>query len=125
MDPADPKGKCCRRHKSDSSSGSIVHRNTEAGSQLARSVDGLSAAMAKPIVTANNVSYVDNIMAILNDTNLLPPDPHSEAFNIVLTTLTSSHACAHIFILTKDDTRCEAMLCNILQDTHFELPDDY
>ncbi|KAJ7143884.1 hypothetical protein C8R44DRAFT_724894 [Mycena epipterygia] len=123
-DPADPKGKR-RCHKSDSSSGSIARRNAEAGSQLARSVDGLSAAMAKPIVTASDVSYVDDIMEILNDTDLLPPDPRGEAFNIVSTALTSSHPRARVFILTKDDTRRKAMLRNILQEARFEVPDDY
>ncbi|KAJ6525124.1 hypothetical protein B0H19DRAFT_1199132 [Mycena capillaripes] len=124
-DSADPKGKRRRRHKSDSSSGSIARRNAEAGSQLARSVDGLSAAMEKPIITSNDVWYVDDVIEILNDATLLPPDPRGEAFNIVSTALTSSHPRARIFILAKDDIRRKAMIRSILQDAGFEVPDDY
>ncbi|KAJ6532581.1 hypothetical protein B0H19DRAFT_1325543 [Mycena capillaripes] len=124
-DSTDTKGKRRRRHKSNSSSGSVARRNAEAGSQLARSVDGLSAAMEKPIVTSNDVSYVDDVIEILNDPSLLPPDPRGEAFNIVSTALTSSHPRARIFILAKVDIRRKAMIRGILQDAGFEVPNDY
>ncbi|KAJ6452098.1 hypothetical protein C8R45DRAFT_1113215 [Mycena sanguinolenta] len=93
-----PKGKH-RRNKSDSGTGS-VRRNGEAGSQLARSVDNLSAAMLKLIMTSKDLSYVDD-----DDPTLLPADPRGKLFNIVSAALTSSQTRARIFILAADNGR--------------------
>ncbi|KAF7372233.1 hypothetical protein MVEN_00082800 [Mycena venus] len=123
-DAADPKGKR-RHHKSDSSNGSTARRNAEAGSQLARSVENLSAAILKPITTTEDMSHVDNIMQILDDSTLLPPDPRGRLFNIVVTALTSSHTRARIFILATDTSRRKAIIAGILEDARVEVPDDY
>ncbi|KAJ7793718.1 hypothetical protein B0H14DRAFT_3889158 [Mycena olivaceomarginata] len=101
-----------RRHKSDSSNSSVARRNTEAGSQIAQSVENLSAAMLKPIVTTEDVSYVDDVMHILENPTMLPPDPRGRLFTIVSKALTASHTQAHIFILgykrltPSDDRHC-------------------
>ncbi|KAJ7334965.1 hypothetical protein DFH08DRAFT_965698 [Mycena albidolilacea] len=102
-DPADPKGKH-RRIKSDSSTTSTRGCNADTASQLARSVDSLSAAMLKPIVTTQDILYVNNVMLVLNDptANLLPPDPHGKLFNLVSKALTASQTQAQIFILASD-----------------------
>jgi hypothetical protein len=118
---ADLKGKH-RRHKSDSSSGSIARRNAEAGSQLARSFDNLSAAMVKPIVTMEDVSYVDNVLHILEDSTLLPPDPHGALFDTVSTAL-SSHIRARIFILAVDHVRRKGIITRILTDAGVDVPE--
>ncbi|KAJ7483038.1 hypothetical protein B0H11DRAFT_1914779 [Mycena galericulata] len=121
-DDESDKGKC-RRHKSDSSSSSVARRNAEAGSQLARSVDNLSAAMLKPIVTTKDISYVDDVMHILEDAT--PPDPHGQLFDIVSMALTSSPTRARIFILAADDVRRKGIIKRTLKDAGVELPDDY
>ncbi|KAJ7887048.1 hypothetical protein B0H14DRAFT_3127709 [Mycena olivaceomarginata] len=78
---SEPKARC-RRHKSDSSNSSVARRNAEAGSQIAQSVENLSAAMLKPIVTTEDVSYVDDVMHILENPTMLPPDPRGRLFTI-------------------------------------------
>ncbi|KAK7027171.1 hypothetical protein R3P38DRAFT_2527177, partial [Favolaschia claudopus] len=50
-------------------------RNAEAGSQIARSIDNLSAAVAQPIVTSEDPRYVDDVVRILQDKTLLPDNP--------------------------------------------------
>lgn len=125
-DPADPKGKR-RRVKSDSSTTSTRGRNADAASQLARSVDSLSAAMLKPIVTMQDISYVDNVMLVLNDptANLLPPDPRGKLFNLVSKALTASQTQARIFILASDHSRRRGIIAGILEDAGVEVPDEY
>ncbi|KAJ7678829.1 hypothetical protein B0H14DRAFT_2655706 [Mycena olivaceomarginata] len=124
--PADPKGKR-RRVKSDSSTTSTRGRNADAASQLARSVDSLSAAMLKPIVTTQDISYVDNVMLVLNDptANLLPPDPRGKLFNLVSKALTASQTQARIFILASDHSRRRGIIAGILEDAGVEVPDEY
>ncbi|KAJ7342513.1 hypothetical protein DFH08DRAFT_963257 [Mycena albidolilacea] len=116
-DPADPKGKH-RRVKSDSSTTSTCGRNADAASQLARSVDSLSAAMLKPIVTMQDILYVNNVMLVLNDptANLLPPDPRGKLFNLVSKALTASQTQAWIFILASDHSRRRGIIAGILED---------
>ncbi|KAJ7301367.1 hypothetical protein DFH08DRAFT_1090243 [Mycena albidolilacea] len=125
-DPADPKGKR-RRVKSDSSTTSTRGCNADAASQLARSVDSLSAAMLKPIVTTQDISYVDNVMLVLNDptTNLLPPDPRGKLFNLVSKALTASQTQARIFILASDHSRRRGIITGILEDAGVEVPGEY
>ncbi|KAJ7797025.1 hypothetical protein B0H14DRAFT_3494216 [Mycena olivaceomarginata] len=89
-DATEPKPK--RPHvKSNSSTGSnTAKRNAQVGSQIALSFNKLSHTMAKPIVTTMDVSYVDDMMRVLEDENLLPPNPYGKLFNIVSAYLTES-----------------------------------
>ncbi|KAJ6613724.1 hypothetical protein B0H10DRAFT_2436313 [Mycena sp. CBHHK59/15] len=114
-DTSDTKGKR-RRHKSDSS---------KAGSHIACSVDNLSAAMLKPIVTSEDISFVDDVMNILEDSTLLLPDPEGELFDIISTSLTSSHTRACIFVLAGTDTRRKGIIKCTLKDAGVTVPDDY
>jgi hypothetical protein len=43
--------------------------------QLAKSVETLSAAMRKPIITSEDLSYINKVIDILKDKSLLPPNP--------------------------------------------------
>ncbi|KAJ7801585.1 hypothetical protein B0H14DRAFT_2615118 [Mycena olivaceomarginata] len=125
-DPADPKGKhhCV---KSDSSTTSTCGRNADAASQLARSVDSLSAAMLKPIATMQDISYVDNVMLVLNNstTNLLPLGPRGKLFNLVSRALTASQTQARIFILASDHSCHREIIAGILEDAGVEVPEEY
>ncbi|KAJ7713353.1 hypothetical protein B0H14DRAFT_2644838 [Mycena olivaceomarginata] len=125
-DPADPKGKR-RRVKSNSSTTSTRGCNADTASQLACSVDSLSAEMLKPIVTMQDILYVDNVMLVLNDptTNLLPPDPRGKLFNLVSKALTASQTQARIFILASDHSRRRGIIVGILEDAGVEVPDEY
>jgi hypothetical protein len=105
----------------------VARRNAEAGSQLARSVDGLSAAMLKPIITTttNDLSHVDEVIGILADVALLPPDPDGELFDIVSASLTSSQTQARIFVLANDPVRRKAIIKRILKQAGVNVPNDY
>jgi hypothetical protein len=92
-DEDDNSGRSHRREKSDSSSHSgIARRNAEAGTQIAHSVDALSDVLAKPVVTAEDMSHVDKVIKILKDKTLLPPDPHRQFFRLVSRELAGSPA---------------------------------
>ncbi|KAF8155045.1 hypothetical protein K438DRAFT_1777924 [Mycena galopus ATCC 62051] len=72
-----------KRQKSDSSTrSSTARRNAEAGG--ARSVETLSAAMNKPIVTSEDLSHVDKVIEILQDKTLLSPDHRGHFFGSIL-----------------------------------------
>ncbi|KAK7027159.1 hypothetical protein R3P38DRAFT_3354922 [Favolaschia claudopus] len=58
-----------------------ARRNAEAGSQIARSIDNLSAAVAQPIVTSEDPRYVDDVVRILQDKTLLPDNPRGRLCN--------------------------------------------
>ncbi|KAF8142635.1 hypothetical protein K438DRAFT_1994725 [Mycena galopus ATCC 62051] len=122
-DAADMKGKR-KRNKLDSSTSS-ARRNAEAGSQLARSVDNLSVAMLKPIVTTEDISFVNDVMRIPEDPTLLPHDPRGKLFNIISKALTSSPTQACIFILATNDSRRKGIISSILEEAGVEVPDDY
>lgn len=104
---------------------SVARRNAEAGSQIARSVDNLSAAMLKPIVTSEDFSHVDDVMRILADPTLLPPDPRGKIFRVVSSALTRSPTQARIFISTEDPVRRQGIIAGILEEAGIEVPDDY
>ncbi|KAJ7235953.1 hypothetical protein C8J57DRAFT_1530372 [Mycena rebaudengoi] len=112
-----------KRQKSDPTS--IARRNAEAGTQLSRSVDNLSAAMLKPIVTTEDLSHVDNIIDILRDKTLLPPDPKGKLFRIVSSELSRNPGLARVFILEDDHVRRRGLLEGILEDANIEIPEDY
>ncbi|KAJ7233255.1 hypothetical protein C8J57DRAFT_1250109 [Mycena rebaudengoi] len=112
-----------KRQKSDPTS--IARRNAEAGTQLSRSVDNLSAAMLKPIVTTEDLSHVDNIIYILRDKTLLPPDPKGKLFRIVSSELSRNPGLARVFILEDDHVRRRGLLEGILEDANIEIPEDY
>ncbi|KAK7037088.1 Myb-DNA-bind-3 domain-containing protein, partial [Favolaschia claudopus] len=57
-----------------------ARRNAEAGSQIARSIDNLSAAVAQPIVTSEDPRYVDDVVRILQDKTLLPDNPRGRLY---------------------------------------------
>ncbi|KAF8123168.1 hypothetical protein K438DRAFT_2135975 [Mycena galopus ATCC 62051] len=122
-DATDTKGKR-KRNKLDSSTSS-ARRNAEAGSQLARSVDNLSVAMLKPIVTTEDISFVNDVMRIPEDPTLLPHDPRGKLFNIISKALTSSPTQACIFILATNDSRRKGIISSILEEAGVKVPDDY
>ncbi|KAJ6611926.1 hypothetical protein B0H10DRAFT_2223595 [Mycena sp. CBHHK59/15] len=93
-----------KHQKSDSSS--VACRNAEAGTQLSRSVNNLSAAMSKPIVTTEDLTHVDEIICILQDKTLLPPDLKGKLFHLA----SSALSC---------------ILEGILEDAGITIPDDY
>ncbi|KAJ6606941.1 hypothetical protein B0H10DRAFT_1956738 [Mycena sp. CBHHK59/15] len=83
-------------------SSSVARHNAEAGSQIACSIDNLSVAMLKPIVTSEDILHVDNVMRILADPTLHPLDPRGKIFHVISSALTRSPTQARIFILTED-----------------------
>ncbi|KAJ7076132.1 hypothetical protein C8R43DRAFT_1115793 [Mycena crocata] len=113
-----------RKHKK-SDSPSIMCRNAEAGSQLSHSIDNLSAAMGKPIVTAEDLGHINEIVRILKDKTLLPPDPKGKLFRLVSGTLSRDAALARVFILEEDPVRCKGMLEGILEEAGVVVPDDF
>ncbi|KAJ7724974.1 hypothetical protein B0H14DRAFT_3620912 [Mycena olivaceomarginata] len=119
-----PQPRLHKRQKSDSSTRSTARRNAEAGSQLAKSVETLSAAMGKPIVTSEDLSHVDKVIDILKDKNLLPPDPKGRLFRIVCQKLSGDPSLARCLIIEEDYTRRKGLLEGILEDAGIILPDD-
>ncbi|KAJ7652961.1 hypothetical protein B0H17DRAFT_1214833 [Mycena rosella] len=114
-----------KRQKSDSSNSSgVARRNAEAGTQLSRSVDNLSA-MSKPIVTPEDLSHVDEVICILQDKTLLPPDPRRKLFRLVSSALSLARALARVFVLEQDFVRRKGILEGILEDKTITVPDDY
>ncbi|KAJ7821006.1 hypothetical protein B0H14DRAFT_3471855 [Mycena olivaceomarginata] len=112
-----------KREKSDSSSRSgTARRNTEAGTQIARSVDALSDVLAKPVITTEDMSHVDKVVEILKDHTLLPPDPRGQYFRVVSRELAASPALSRILIVEKDHTRRKALLEGILEDAGIIVP---
>jgi hypothetical protein len=87
--PTPPTPRVIRRVNGDASHPTQAAAAWRAATQkqLARSVDGLSATMLKPIVTTstNDISYVDEVIGILADVTLLPLDPDGELSDIVST----------------------------------------
>ncbi|KAJ6450854.1 hypothetical protein C8R47DRAFT_1230045 [Mycena vitilis] len=114
-----------KREKSDTSSGSVARRNAEAGTQLSRSVDNLAASMAKPIVTMEDLSHVDDVVRILGDDSLLPPDPRGKLYRLVLSALSSNPALARGFIIEERPERRKGMVIGILEDAGIQVPDDF
>ncbi|KAJ7816566.1 hypothetical protein B0H14DRAFT_3148567 [Mycena olivaceomarginata] len=119
-----PQPRLHKRQKSDSSTRSTARRNAEAGSQLAKSVETLSAAMGKPIITSEDLSHVDKVIDILKDKNLLPPDPKGQLFRIVCQKLSRDPGLARCLIIEEDYTRRKGLLEGILEDAGIILPDD-
>ncbi|KAJ7831345.1 hypothetical protein B0H14DRAFT_2805095 [Mycena olivaceomarginata] len=111
--------------KSDSSSRSgTVRRNAEAGTQIARSVDALSDVLAKPVVTAKDMTHIDKVIEILKDKTLLPPDPRGRYFCLVSRELAASPALSCVLIIEEDHTRRKALLEGILEDAGIVIPTD-
>jgi hypothetical protein len=119
-----PPARLHKRQKSDSSSRSTARRNAEAGSQLAKSVETLSAAMGKPIITSEDLSYVDKVIDILKDKSLLPPDPKGRLFRIVCQKLSGDAGLARCLIVEEDYTRRKGLLEGILEDAGQIIPED-
>ncbi|KAJ7846852.1 hypothetical protein B0H14DRAFT_2583895 [Mycena olivaceomarginata] len=119
-----PPARLHKRQKSDSSSRSTARHNAEAGSQLAKSVETLSAAMGKPIITSEDLSYVDKVIDILKDKSLLPPDPKGRLFRIVCQKLSGDAGLARCLIVEEDYTRRKGLLEGILEDVGQIIPED-
>ncbi|KAJ7824201.1 hypothetical protein B0H14DRAFT_3729015 [Mycena olivaceomarginata] len=100
-DATDPEPKRPRVKSNSSTGSSTAKRNAEAGNQITLSFNKLSDTMAKPIVTTTDVSYVDDVMRVLEDETLLPPDPRGKLFNIVSAYLTESPVRARLFVITQ------------------------
>jgi hypothetical protein len=124
-DDDDDSAKSHKREKSDSSSRSgTARRNAEAGTQIARSVDTLSDVLAKPVVTAEDMTHVDKVIEILKDKTLLPPDPRGRYFRLVSRELAASPALSRVLIVEEDHTRRKALLEGILEDAGIVIPTD-
>jgi hypothetical protein len=72
--------------------------------------------MAQPLVTAEDLSYVTEVVNILKDTTLLPADPRGKLYRTVSTALSRDSAMARVFILEEDRTRRIGILEGILED---------
>ncbi|KAJ7288900.1 hypothetical protein C8J57DRAFT_1495160 [Mycena rebaudengoi] len=72
-----------------------------------------------------NLSHVDNIIDILRDKTLLPPDPKGKLFRIVSSELSRNPGLARVFILEDDHVRRRGLLEGILEDANIEIPEDY
>jgi hypothetical protein len=75
----DPEPKRPRVKSNSSTGSSTAKRNAEAGGRIALSFNKLSETMAKPIVTTTDISYVDDVMRVLEDETLLPIRPTQQA----------------------------------------------
>ncbi|KAJ7790969.1 hypothetical protein B0H14DRAFT_3501075 [Mycena olivaceomarginata] len=101
-----------------------ARRNAEAGTQIARSVDTLSKVLAKPVVTAEDMSHVDRVIEILKDKLLLPPDPRGRYFRLVSRELAGNPALSRILIVEDDHTRRKGLIEGILEDAGIVIPID-
>ncbi|KAJ7798975.1 hypothetical protein B0H14DRAFT_2904603 [Mycena olivaceomarginata] len=97
---------------------------TRRGTQIARSVDALSDVLAKPVVTAEDMTHVDKVIEILKDKTLLPPDPRGRYFRLVSRELAASPALSRVLIVEEDHTRRKALLEGILEDAGIVIPTD-
>ncbi|KAJ7669154.1 hypothetical protein B0H17DRAFT_1142202 [Mycena rosella] len=106
-----------KRHRSEL--GGTARRNAEAGMQISYALNNLSNIMAQPLVIAEDLSHVTDVVEILKDTTLLPSDPRGRLYRTVTTALSRDAALACAFILKQDRTRCIGLLEGILEDTGF------
>ncbi|KAJ7498459.1 hypothetical protein B0H11DRAFT_1980370 [Mycena galericulata] len=102
--------------RSRSESGGKARRNAEAGTQISRALENFATVMAQPLVTSEDLSHVNEIVAILKDKTLLPDDPRGKLFRTVSKVLSQDPAQARLFILEDDRTRRIGMLEGILED---------
>jgi hypothetical protein len=108
-----PKNALKRRH---SESGGVTRRNAEAGMRISRALENLSAVIAQPILTSEDLSHVNEVVEILKDASLLPDDPRGRLYRAVSTALSRDAALARVFILEQDRTRRIGILEGILED---------
>ncbi|KAJ7831940.1 cyclin-like protein [Mycena olivaceomarginata] len=112
---SDSENKKAPKHKR-SDSGGLARRNAEAGTQISRALDNLSNALAQPLVTSDDLSYIDKVVNILKDSILLPDDPRGKLYRTVSRALSTDPALARVFILEEDRIRRIGMLEGILED---------
>ncbi|KAJ7913224.1 hypothetical protein B0H13DRAFT_2326488 [Mycena leptocephala] len=123
-DASSSKGKReCQTSRSSSSS--VACRNAEAGSQISCSLDSLSATMEKPIITTEDLTHVDQIIEILQDKTLLPPNPKGKLFRLVSSALSRDKGLARIFVKEEDVVRCKGIIEGILEEAGVDVPEDY
>jgi hypothetical protein len=91
--------------------------NAKAGSQLTKSVETLSAAMGKPIITSE-----DKVIDILK--SLLLPDPRGQLFCIVCQKLSGDAGLTCCLIVEEDYTHRKGLLEGILEDAGKVIPED-
>src|ERR1700761_1409202 len=88
-----------QRDRSISNSSSVARRNAEAGTQLARGLDKIGEGMGIPIVTKQDTTHIDEVMALLAaDATLLPDDPDGAFFAAVADKLGEKPSRARIFV---------------------------
>ncbi|KAJ7678576.1 hypothetical protein B0H14DRAFT_3064089 [Mycena olivaceomarginata] len=102
-----------RRH---SEYGGVARRNAEAGMQISRALDHLCVVIAQPILTSEDLSHVNEVVAILKDASLLPDDPRGRLYRAVSAALSHDATLARVFILEQDRTRRIGILEGILED---------
>ncbi|KAJ7896676.1 hypothetical protein B0H14DRAFT_3425464 [Mycena olivaceomarginata] len=102
------------------------HRTSQCGDwdSDAHSVDTLSKVLAKPVITAEDMSHVDKVIEILKDKSLLPPDPQGRYFRLISQELTGNPALSHILIIEDDHTRLKGLIKGILEDAGIVIPID-
>ncbi|KAJ7789117.1 hypothetical protein B0H14DRAFT_3503405 [Mycena olivaceomarginata] len=102
-----PQAQLHKHKKSDSSTRSMAHRNAEASPQLTKSVKTLSAAMGMPIITSEDLSYIDKVINILKDKSLLPPNPKGQLFRIVCQKQSGDPGLICYLIVKEDYMHCK------------------
>lgn len=109
-----------------SSSSGTACCNAEAGIQIANSLNKVTEAMLKSSIniTHKDVSHVDQIVMILQDKSLLPPDPKGKFYHIVSKALCQDPMQARIIIQEEDHILHKGIIEGILEDAGVDLPMD-
>ncbi|KAJ7204332.1 hypothetical protein GGX14DRAFT_398186 [Mycena pura] len=114
--------KRCRRSKPDTSSSG--KRNADTGFALSTSFNKLPEALTQTqtVMTAADVSHVDDVIKILDDNpTLLPPDPDGELYDIVARSLSKDPTEARRFIATVNEVRRKRIVLNVLKGSGFDV----
>ena len=98
-------------------------RNAEAGSQISRSLDGLAAVMAQPvIISSNDTTYLEKAITVLNnDKTLIPQGAQRSRMYAKLVEHLSNHpGAACTLVLTTDTEFRRGLVEGYLNDEGFE-----
>ncbi|KAJ7743673.1 hypothetical protein B0H14DRAFT_3514846 [Mycena olivaceomarginata] len=74
-----------------------------------KSVKTLSAAMGTPIITSEDLSYIDKVINILKDKSLLPPNPKGQLFRIVCQKQSGDPGLICYLIVKEDYMHCKIL----------------
>ncbi|CAK5268226.1 unnamed protein product [Mycena citricolor] len=98
-------------------------RRRRQSSQLdvAKSITALSIAIAKPM--SDDLSHVDQVMKILKDKTLLPPDPHGHFFAAATNALCRKPAIACAFFIEDDPVCRRGIVTGLLLAAGISVPE--